>query len=173
MTRTATKPTPLLEWMRANQPAEQLFARDGFLKQIGFLLEDLPEIFHRCDPIYRTNYRTVLEKSLTVVGSHVSKSVRLPVVCLQLKDGTTITMRCNFHDWKVSVNSPYDIDRDFLGLFDPAEQVDRFCCEGFTKKQIYGPYAKNKRQFTIQLLPSHHHLFAFLWLLAHRPKAKR
>jgi len=92
--------------------------------------------------------------------------VEMPVFRIELLEGTLLTLRYNFHDWVVSVSAPEDIEADFMDLFSPKKQVYVVSWEG-PEACLYGPYAENKRQFTLAL-DGHYRLFAFFWILAHR-----
>lgn len=114
-----------------------------------------------------------IKNTLQAVSVHISKSVLLPVFKMTPPDGTTFVMRYNFHDWKVSVSSPRDVDADFMGLFDPNERISSVYYEGFPKECVYGSYAENKRQFTIELPPGQPHIFTFFWIFAHQVLGNR
>jgi hypothetical protein len=155
--------TKLQEWANDNQPAEDLIYKDGYWDQIIFVRDKLAGLL-------ATSYEEfqAIQAGMKVVSMHTSKSVRLPVFSVELEDGTTFTMRYNFHDWKVSVSSPSDVEADFMGLFNPDSRISSVYCEGFPEELVYGSYAENKRQFTIELSAGNYHLFTFFWIFAHR-----
>jgi len=93
-------------WGRANQPSNSLIYRNGVssqLRQIGGLAAILPT-FSR-DEVHPPK----------VVGSHISKSVKLPVSCFRFtpsdQRSSLVFIRDNFHDIKVVVcgDSPIQI----------------------------------------------------------------
>ncbi|HSX00728.1 MAG TPA: hypothetical protein VLF67_00670 [Candidatus Saccharimonas sp.] len=155
--------TPVKEWARANQPSNELFWAKGYWEQISFISQVVPRIL-TTDHSDRESIRS----GITVISTHLSKSVRLPVFRLVLPDGTIVILRYNFYDWKVSVSSPRDIEANFMGLFNPNEQIDPVYCEGFPEELVYGPHALNRRQFTFELPPGTNHLFTFFWLFTHQ-----
>ena len=83
-----------------------------------------------------------------VIGTHTSKSILLPVVEFRVGD-VVLTMRGNFHNYKVSVSSPVTVD--FLNLFSPTKEIHPAYCEGFPPNRIYGSYVHDPRQFTLEL----------------------
>lgn len=151
----------LQEWANAHQPNEKLIFKDGYWHQIIFVRDKVAELlaktYEECKAI---------QSNTRVISTHISKSVLLPVFKVELVDGTKFIMRYNFHNWKVSVDSPRDVRANFMGLFNPYERIHEVYCEGFPKEVVYGPYAKNKRQFTIELPPENYHLFMFFWIFA-------
>lgn len=163
MPGTQTTGTALQEWANDNQPAENLIYKDGYWNQIIFVRDAITGVLAKS----YTEYQEIQSK-LQVISEHTSKSVRLPVFRIELPDGTAFIMRYNFHNWKVSVNSPKDVEADFMDLFDPEARIHDVYCEGFPKNMVYGPYSKNKRQFTLELAPGEHRVFTFFWILAHR-----
>lgn len=151
----------LQEWANAHQPDESLIYKDEYWEQIIFVRDKITGLLAKT----LEEYETILA-NIKVISEHTSKSVRLPVFRVEIADGTAFTMRCNFYDWKVSVSSPRDIRADFMGLFDPTLRIHDAYCEGFPKELVYGPYAENERQFTIELPSGNYYLFTFFWIFA-------
>ena len=152
----------LQEWANAHEPAENLIYKNGYWDQITFLRDKVTSILAKNDKEYKS-----IKANIKVISTHVSKSVLLPVFRLELENGTVFTIRYNFYNWKVSVNSPCDVEADFMGLFDPKYKISDVYCEGFPKECVYGPYAENKRTFTIEL-SDYNHLFTFFWIFSHQ-----
>lgn len=150
----------LQEWANANEPAENLLWGDGYWHQIIFMRDTIPSILF-------PSYKEAQKYKPIVISTHTSKSIRLPVYQQELKNGIKLTMRYNFYNWKISVDSPIDIEVDFLGLFDPEEKdnIQSIFCEGFPQNAVYGCYAENRRQFTVEL-SSDYKVFTFLWILS-------
>lgn len=145
--RTKLLNVPLQEWANANVPAEELIWGNGYWQQIMFVRDKVLQLF--C-PSYE-DYKKLAQDGLRVISIHTSKSVLLPVYEIALPDGTEFTLRYNFHDWKISVNSPTPVEYDFMDLFDPNEDIDSVYCEGFPSSRVYGSYANNTGEFTIAL----------------------
>lgn len=148
----------LQKWANENEPAKSV---NGFWHQVTFIRDEVAWILAETYDAYVN-----LSEGIRVISTHVSKSVRLPVYYVSLPDGTKFVLRNNFYDWKVSIDSPRDVDVDFLGLFDPTIPVGRYCCEGFPTESIFGAYANNRRQFTIELA-TNYDLYTFMWLFSH------
>ena len=149
----------LQEWANENEPAKNLLFRDEFWKQVIFVRDIIfGELFF---PSFKGNIKPV-----SVISTHLSKSVKLPVYFLELPGGLTLTMRCNIYNWKISVESPIWINADFEGLFDPRDEKSIMACycEGFPKDSVFGCFAKNKKNFTVEL-GSEYQVYTFLWLL--------
>lgn len=157
------KRSQLQEWAVANEPSETLIYRKGYWEQIVFVRDDITEVLAKTYEEYEA-----IQSDLEVISTHTSKSVLLPIFQLKLPDGTAFTMRYNFHNWRVSVDSPRDVDADFMGLFDPNATFSSCYCEGFPEECVYGSYAENKRRFTIELAPGQHRLFTFFWIFSHK-----
>lgn len=168
MTATQKAGTQLSEWANAHEPAEDLIYKNGYWDQIVFVRDTIAGLLAKTHKEYHT-----IQASMKAISAHTSKSVRLPVFWVELADGTAFTMRYNFYNWKVSVESPRDVEADFMGLFNPSECVHEAYCEGFPRELVYGPYAENKRQFTIELPPGNCHIFTFFWIFAHQVLGKQ
>jgi len=162
-------PMQLQEWANANQPAKNLIWAPGYWEQIVFVRDRITEAL-------ASSFEELKEimGKIQVISTHTSKSVLLPVFRVELADGTFFILRYNFYNWKVSVSSPRDIEVDFLDLFDPRDEanIKDYYCEGFPKELVYGPYAKNKRQFTIEIY-NDFMVFTFFWIFAHQVLGKR
>jgi len=157
----------LQEWANANKPKEDLIYKEGYWDQIIFVRDNVLGVLSR-------NYEefVAIRDSAEVISSHRSKSVCLPVFQFKITDGTIFTMRCNFYNWIISVNSPNDVNVDFMDLFNPTQQLLHVYCEGFPKELVYGPYSENKQKFTIEISAGDYYIFTFFWLFAHKTHIK-
>lgn len=151
----------ITQWGLANEPSKELLAAESYWKQIKFVRDVLVRVFARDYDEYKA-----IEAGISIVGTHHSKSVKLPVYRINLPDGTAFTIRCNFHDWKVSVESPKEVEEDFMDLFDPTTDIDHIYCEGFPPELVFDSYAENKRQFTLEIATDYQ-LYTFFWIYAH------
>jgi hypothetical protein len=157
--------TPLQEWANAHEPSKSLSWGTEYWKQIMFVRDRIPAALQ----VAGGYERETIWAGMRVIAEHTARSVCLPVFHLTLPDDTAFTMSYNFADWKVSVESPRDVEVDFMSLFDPKRLVGEVECSGFPDQLVYGPYAKNKRQFTVGL-PDEHHVFTFFWTFAYGMK---
>lgn len=153
----------LQDWANANVPSESLRYKDGYWDQIVFVRDEIAGALAATYEEFKA-----IPESIRVISTHVSKSVLLPVFQVAIADGTVFTMRYNFHDWKISVSSPRDVVADFMGLFDYDERILDIYCEGFPEGLVYGPYAENKRQFTVELSSGYFRIFTFFWIFGHQ-----
>lgn len=56
------------------------------------------------------------------------------------------------------------LDFDYMGLFNPTEEISYLYCEGFPKEKVYGCYEQNHSMFTIEFC-SDYNLYTFIFLL--------
>jgi hypothetical protein len=150
---------PLKNWIKANRCEVTMFEYNSYLMQINFFNSVIPGLF-------TTSYEASQEflAASKVIGEHTSKSVNLPVVLFKLKPTTVMIVRNNFMNWKISISGDEDINCDFMGLFDPNEQEKSVYCEGFHNKDVFGPYALSKKEFTLSL-DSTYDFYTFLYIL--------
>jgi len=97
-----------------------------------------------------------------VVNTHFSKSCKLPVYYFELKNGIKVILRDNFHDWKLSVETPADqpnlpvnyLPEDCIcGYKENGKYSKIDFVEGFKDEWIYGPYDPENpaKKFTIEV----------------------
>lgn len=155
---TKAKVMHLHAWFMENMPAKDMTYKNSAEEQIMFL-RDKTQIFF-------TNF---MLKTVQVVSTHVSKSITLPVYHIVLKDGLELILRGNFHDWKISVNSPFEIEipNEILTNYTlSGEKMHPCYCEGFDESWIWDSYMNNKQKFTIEINSSLYELYTFLFLLS-------
>lgn len=135
-------------WALNNEPSDAMLNKAGYWRQIVFVRDDLSGMFHK------------KLKEISVISTHRSKSITLPVFMISLNDGTVMIMRCNFHNWMVTVISDRPV---FLNTacFKSDEKIDPIYCEGFDPSWVLGPYADSKRRFTFKVY-NDDQLFHFL-----------
>lgn len=153
---------PLQEWANDHDPRDtNLSFKDGYWHQIMFVRDKIVGLF----TTEYEDYKRFLENNVRVISTHLSKSVILPVYRITLNDGTEFTLRYNFYNWKVSVSSPRPVDIDFGDLFNPYNERDILAvyCEGFPEDTVFGCYASNKQQFTVEIA-TNNILWTFFWL---------
>ncbi len=70
-----------------------------------------------------------------------------------LPSSTVITVRDNFYDYAVSVDSPLDIKETFpfYLFFEKTEENISCCFQGFPKKYIYKSYSENQKKFSCHI----------------------
>lgn len=151
-------PVDVTAWIRVNKPDKDLAYAEGLGEQVCFVRDKL------CRLLYSTYEE--MEKNLPmVISTHYSKSVKLPVYQLNLKKyGIEMVLRHNFYDWKVSVKSDKPLEFDSMGLLNLTDEIPAVYCEGFPKDKVYGSYANNHSQFTIEI-KGYYELYTFIFLL--------
>lgn len=152
---------PLQEWANRHEPDKKMHFYGAYWPQITLVRDDISAVLACTYDEY-----TVIKGEIKVIGEHRSKSVTLPVFRLTIGNRFEITMRFNFYDWKVSIKSNEPVVADFMGLFDPAQQVEATCCEGFPDDCIYGPYTENNQRFTFEVR-NNNDLYVFFWIFSH------
>lgn len=139
--------TTLKDWIANNEPAERMFFAGPAKKQFVFLSDDIAKALY--------DDETTAERSMLVVSTHTSKSIRLPVVeaWLTVRDrhAARIVLRGNFYDWKVSVDARAPAYLDSEGLFDVGREFSSCYCEGFPDGDVFGGYRAPSSRFTIEI----------------------
>jgi hypothetical protein len=133
----------------------KMFAHSAAQEQIMFVRDELAPLVWSGVPYdlipREDGSRDDCPVSGRVISEHSSKSVRLPVYQLDRADlGLQFTLRGNFRDWKLSVESKKPLWSEVLpclfhttapsGSYD-----DRGSFEGFPSNRIFGYYASNPR----------------------------
>ena len=159
-------PVDVTAWIRVNEPDENLIYAKGLGDQVCFVRDILCQLL-------RSTYEEWRDNPPLVISTHYSKSVKLPVFQINLeKYGIEMVLRYNFYDWKISVKSDKPLDFDYMGLFNPKEEIASVYCEGFPKDKVYGSYEQSHSQFTIEI-GSHYDLYTFIFLLKNYLGIKR
>lgn len=159
-------PVDVTAWIRVNEPDENLIYAKGLGDQVCFVRDRLCQLL-------RSTYEEWRDNPTLVISTHYSKSVKLPVFQINLeKYGIEMVLRYNFYDWKISVKSDKPLDFDYMGLFNPTEEISYLYCEGFPRDKVYGSYEQSHSQFTIEI-GSHYDLYTFIFLLKNYLGIKR
>ncbi|HEX2679611.1 MAG TPA: hypothetical protein VHM19_23335 [Polyangiales bacterium] len=104
----------------------------------------------------------LLRTAPTVISTHVSKSVLLPVYHIERDDlGLALVLRGNFYNWKLSVISERPIEANFDGLFKTTPPVEPdytgdalhpVYFEGFPRELIFSYYEpSDKRRWSAEI----------------------
>lgn len=153
-------PVDVTAWFRVNKPSDTLIYANELAPQVIFVRDTLCSIFS--DLLEEDEHNPTM-----VIGSHKSKSVRLPVYRIYLKKyNIEIILRCNFYNWIISINSSRPLKFDNLRLFNKDLRVGPQYCEGFPKDKIYGSYSDDQSKFTFEL-DSKYEVFTYFYLLNH------
>ena len=161
--------TELHEWFLTHRPDEEYLASKAAESQILFVRDTLEQVVsiglkyeNRCKAY--------------VIGTHRSKSVSLPVYEFHREDiGLRLTLRNNFHDWKMSVESTGELSIDVADLCDAHAEFSSLYCEGFPKDRCFTSYDKGKKhvdksgreggsKFTVELC-GNYAAYTFLFLV--------
>lgn len=152
-------PIDLLAWMRVFEPKNSMNYKKGYWHQTVFIRDEVNRLFY-------PEYKEWEANPVKVIAMHRSKSIALPVYYIYLRDyDTQITMRNNFYDWKISINSKYSITGIEEFFREEKEPINPIYCEGFEKSQVFGMYKKNNKRFTIELPCNEYNLYTFFYML--------
>ncbi len=147
----------LQEWFsqELNKQSDDLLYKTAFKDQVMFVRDDIRKLIAT-----GLSYDDA-KHSASVISTHRSKSVILPVYMLERKDlGLTLIARNNFYNWKLSVISELPLDCDFRGLCyttpptDPdytGDPLHKVYFEGFPEEYIFGYYSENKSKFSLEI----------------------
>ena len=129
------KGIPWEDYCKSYQVDDQMTYKTGADSQIE-MFEIIPKLYKGIE--------------MHVVGMHSSKSIKLPVIQIELPENRTlITIRDNFHDICVSVDSKFPIkdNRNFSDLFNKDKKTGFF--EGFPSDNIHDGYNNNQKKFSL------------------------
>lgn len=164
---------PINDWVRANNPNSDLIWKNGLGEQVTFVRDHLYYLLTRS-----RDYEWHKDNPVNVISTHTSKSVTLPVfeiITPEMVDGKTwnahglaarLILRGNFYNWIVTVESNTYIHDRFRDLFDREHRVLPCYAEGFHTDWVHGPFAEDRKNFTVNL-GSKYEVWTFCWLLAH------
>ena len=151
-------PVDATAWMRVNKPKDSLIYGKELRPQVCFVRDVLGSL------LFKT-YEEWEQNPTMVISTHTSKSVKLPVYQIYLeKYQIRITLRCNFYNWIISINSQIPLDFDCMELFNPNEIIPWCNQEGFPYSEVYGCYSNNTSKFTIDI-SSDYKVYTFFYLL--------
>ena len=151
-------PVSLRKWMKAFCPRETLIYRGLAFQQMRFIDREIRGLFTK-------------QTSISVISTHYSCCIKLPVYQIKLekhRNKIEITLRNNFSDWIVSVNSDFSLAFLFCNnqeLFDTTEEVSSYRCDGLPTNKIYGSYANDFDHFTASIADDFK-LYTFLFLIS-------
>ncbi len=145
---------PMRQWVQDNPVPDRMIWKGGADSQIGTWL-DLCSIIGR-----GLSYKRAMA-CLSVVSTHRSKSIDLPVVQYDRPDiGLRLTMRDNFHDVKLSVESerPIGYADELACIFHTTPPINpdhdslhSVYFEGFPRGLVFGHYSDNPCRWSAEL----------------------
>src|ERR1700687_3264735 len=96
-------------WTRSHKPADDLspVVKDGYHNQTFFIQNTLPLVLAKD----MKEHPALQRGGTTVIATYGSEPV-LPVVQVELADGTKFIVGNNYRSWKLSVDSPYYVEAD-------------------------------------------------------------
>lgn len=170
----------LKDWLAVNSPAERMIWRESFYRQVDFVRYNLMpvlQMYRSFDPWtgeLPTEFLDTVQphdQVVKVINTHMSKSITLPVYSIEIKS-LRLTLRGNFDNWVLSVETDSPVlspGANLRHLFSDGYDVEirEYHCEGFPPSRVFGPYAANRKQFTVGFR-GNHELFTFIWQLVHQ-----
>jgi hypothetical protein len=150
-------------WIRKWDLNEELIYKNAAIEQASFVRDKI------CG--------NLLKSQGFVVSTHHSKSCLLPVYYIKARNGIKLIMRCNFYDWKLSVDIPDEWDGiptiplDCLShhvIEHGFEKIASCYCEGFKEEWCYDAYDPHHpgNKFTIEI-PDNYRLYVVIHYLKH------
>lgn len=137
----------LQEWISENQPKEEMIWKDSFWTQVKFVRDRLINAFD----IKSSDEYSSFRESVEVISIHTSKSISLPVYRIVWK-GITLTLRNNFYNWKLSIESDKPLHNlNQFELFRSSDRVVAVCCKGFKDDWIFQPYEESNQKFSLAI----------------------
>lgn len=140
------EPMQLQAWANAQTIGDDMLWKGSWGNQIQFFRDNIAQLFC-CGIDYEDQ-----ASHCTVISTHRSKSIILPVYKLHREDyGLTMVFRNNFYNWKMSVISERPIITNFDGLFHTTPPIEpdytgnelADCYfEGFPHEYIFGYYSE-------------------------------
>ncbi len=145
----------LQKWINEQTVSDDMLWKGAFGHQVAFIRDNIARFVtseFRIDDA---------EKLVTVVSTHRSKSITLPVVEINNPNiGLTLILRNNFSNWKLSVISAEPIVAPFEYMFHTTPPVEPdytgdplhpVYFEGFPRDLIFSYYSKNNRKFSAEI----------------------
>jgi len=157
---------PLQEWINDNNPDEKMLWKKSWSQQVCFVRDEIPDLLSTNNKDYQT-----IRDNITVISTHISKSIDLPVYCIKA-NGDKFILRDNFYDWKVSVetHNVHKIDFQKLGvIYNTSKKINKIYCEGFQDKWVYKSYEEDKWKYTVEI-NDNFKLKLFFWLMQKKDK---
>ncbi len=132
--------TELLDWTKDNPVRDSMLWKQAALDQL--------QIFRGF--AYRLSDKYGEPAPATVISTHKSKSINLPVVEFTTGDGVKVIARDNFYDVKASVWLPRPLNHDLFGCVKSLDSHDNAPCyfEGFESEWVLGPWHKEADSFS-------------------------
>lgn len=144
-------------WAQTHQPRETLHWHSGYKTLVDLINRRIAPVF----------FRSAVEqdRSVTVIGTHTSKSVLLPVINIVVPNLVSMVLSYNFHCWSISVNAHMPVPDNFFDLFDRTVRKNSVYYYGFKDEWVFSPYAANPQTFSLHLYDDYE-LYMFCRLLA-------
>lgn len=158
---------PLQEWVEGHTVHDEMLWKGAFGNQIMFVRD-------RLVPVFGAGLSYEQQQAVaTVISTHYSKSIKLPVYQLTRPD-LAIVLRNNFDNWKMSVLSETPIQPVFAGLFYTTPPVEpeytgnplsSVYFEGFPKDLIFPYYSQSDGRRWSAEIPVNEALWTSVFLI--------
>jgi hypothetical protein len=151
----------LRDWAIEHQPEEEMLWKNGYWDQVYLLRDSIRFMVLKGEDREGDPW-----DEPKVVSSHRSKSIILPVVQYVAPMRFDIWVRGNFHNWIVSVKAAKPVPDLFFDLFTRDEAVHEVYAEGFKREWVFGSYAIDQTEFTVDLPYINGALWTFMFLVS-------
>lgn len=142
--------TSLQQWIEGNPVRDEMLWKGAFGQQVMFIRDNIVPVFGT-----GLNYDQMRD-AVSVISTHRSKSIELPVYQLERPDrDLRVVLRNNFYNWKMSVLSGTPIQANFDGLFHTTppiepdytgDELHPVYFEGFPRDLIFSYFAESDRR---------------------------
>ena len=132
--------TTILDWANSNQAVEQMIWSSDFKVQI-----------HYFQSIADMLMSQLVLSSVSIVSTHISKSIKLPVVKFTLKNGSVIYIRNNFCNSRASFDLIDNYELFDVNNTDQDTPLNGCYFEGFEYDWVFPKYSStNSKQFSFE-----------------------
>lgn len=147
---------PIQKWINSQTVGDEMLWKGAWGRQLEFVRDSLTAVF--CYGLHWTE----AQEATTVISTHRSKSIVLPVYKMYRGDlGLTMVFGNNFYNWKVSVISEIPVNADYEGLCHTTPPIEKdytgdelasVYFEGFPPKYIFSYYkSSNRKQYSAEV----------------------
>lgn len=141
-------------WAHKNMPSDTKLYKQSYWSWVNFMINKFFDMFYYeytedlddWDKIEET-----INSYIEIVGSHISKSIKLPVIKMKYK-GVIFVLRYNFYNTEIVVFSDKEIDISAYSDVFESEDTTCFYLEGFPSEYaIKTPYSKSHKIFALRV----------------------
>lgn len=147
----------LRHWRKENPIRETLCYKEAAINQMDLVFNHLNyQLSNMIQEANETTGKTTDIIEVTVCSTHTSKSVLLPVYCIE-ENGIKLVFRCNFHGWCLKIFTPDGYSTNAIPNY-MLQSMEKGFYEGMTDMNDFEYQAA---------FGSAEKMFAFIWWYMH------